>query len=118
MGSWLSDAWGSINWNPTYSPVYQAVAPVVDVVSTAVIGVPVASAVNLAAGALDPKKPAPAPVYGGAPAPAPIVSTQPAAAGTPATPAMDNTTKYLLWGLGGLALAGVGYAIYRSNKKG
>lgn len=117
MGSWLSDAWGSINWNPTYSPVYQAVAPVVDVVSTAVIGVPVATAVNLAAGAIDPRQPAPAPVYG-APSPAPIVSTQPAGAVVTPTAATDNTTKYLLWGLGGLAVVGVGYAIFRSNKKG
>lgn len=105
MGSWLSDAFSNINWNPTYSPVWQTVAPVVDVVSMVTTGIPVATAISTAANVIDPRQAAPppapsAPIYYAAPAPA-------AAAAAPTTAPAAGEDNTLLW-VGGAAALGLG----------
>ncbi len=120
MGSWFTDIASSvgINLNPTYSPVWQtAVAPAIDVASTIITGVPAGSIINAAANILDPHAASPPPVAG---APQMIYPTPVTPAAQPATAAAAPASKtgtYILYGLGGLVVAGAGYGLYQASKK-
>lgn len=145
LGSWFSDSFSSINWDPMASPItQQAVSYVAPVINYALAPVSQATGVNVTTtsliSALNPlDSPAPQTIKATAPmtlapAPAPApVTTAPkttTAALTTAAPAAptaaelqkalaaekEQTQKYMLYGGGALLALGLGYLAFRPRR--